>query len=66
MSVAPTAGLAPDSRAVHRPRRSMWRIDRHDVVWLIALTLVAGVLRFGSPFFLDIFAHPGSAAPISA
>src|SRR6184192_1190687 len=66
MSVAPTAGTAPSSRVVHRPRRSWWRIDRHDVVWLIALTLVAGVLRFGSPFFLDIFSHPGSAAPISA
>ena len=66
MSVAPTAGTAPSSRVVDRPRRSWWRIDRHDVVWLIALTLVAGVLRFGSPFFLDIFSHPGSSAPISA
>ena len=66
MSVAPTAGTAPSSPAVHRPRRSWWRIDRHDVLWLIALTLVAGALRFGSPFFLDIFAHPGSAAPVSA
>ena len=66
MSVAPTAGTAPRSPAVHRPHRSWWRIDRHDVLWLIALTLVAGALRFGSPFFLDIFAHPGSAAPVSA
>src|SRR5919108_3796756 len=43
-----------------------WRIDRYDLYWLIALTLVAGILRFGSPIFLDVFTHPGSAAPISA
>src|SRR5438105_12464100 len=48
------------------PRASWWRLDRIDLYWLIALTLVAGLLRFASPIFLDIFAHPGSAAPISA
>ena len=65
MSVAPPASTVPRSRAVARAR-GWWRIDRHDLYWLIALTLVAGVLRFGSPFFLDIFAHPGSSAPITA
>src|SRR3984893_9892447 len=48
------------------PRAAWWRIDRTDLYWLIALTLVAGFLRFASPIFLDIFAHPGTAAPISA
>jgi len=43
-----------------------WRLDRRDLYWLIALTLIGGILRFGSPIFLDIFAHPGSSAPISA
>ncbi|HET9848913.1 MAG TPA: phospholipid carrier-dependent glycosyltransferase [Candidatus Dormibacteraeota bacterium] len=28
--------------------------------------MIAGVLRFGSPIFLDVFTHPGSSAPISA
>ena len=46
--------------------RAWWRIERNDLYWLIALTLVAGILRFGSPIFLDVFAHPGSSAPISA
>ena len=47
-------------------RAAWWRLDRTDLYWLIALTLVAGMLRFASPIFLDIFAHPGSGAPISA
>jgi dolichyl-phosphate-mannose--protein O-mannosyl transferase len=47
-------------------RAAWWRLDRRDLYWLIALTLAAGILRFGSPIFLDIFAHPGSSAPISA
>ena len=47
-------------------RSAWWRLDRRDLYWLIALTLIAGILRFGSPIFLDIFAHPGSSAPISA
>ena len=60
------------SPATSRPRvartstAAWWRIDRHDLYWLIALTLIAGILRFGSPIFLDIFAHPGSSAPIAA
>jgi dolichyl-phosphate-mannose--protein O-mannosyl transferase len=57
---APTAAARPVSRA------RWWRLDRTDLYWLIALTLVAGMLRFASPIFLDLFAHPGSAAPISA
>ena len=44
----------------------MNRLDRSDLYWLIALTVIGGILRFGSPIFLDIFAHPGSSAPISA
>ena len=62
---------APASPAVTPPvrrisRAAWWRLDRSDLYWLIALTLIAGILRFGSPIFLDIFAHPGSSAPISA
>ena len=60
----PTAVHASAARRVSRA--AWWRLDRTDLYWLIALTLVAGVLRFGSPIFLDIFAHPGSAAPITA
>src|SRR2546423_10779184 len=48
------------------PGASGWRLDRTGLYWLIVLTLVAGLLRFASPIFLDIFAHPGSVAPISA
>lgn len=47
-------------------RAAWWRLDHIDLYWLIALTLIAGILRFASPIFLDIFAHPGTAAPISA
>jgi len=47
-------------------RAAWWRLDRRDLYWLLALTLMAGILRFGSPIFLDVFAHPGSSAPIRA
>jgi dolichyl-phosphate-mannose-protein mannosyltransferase len=65
MSVA-AAPAAPAPRRTRRPRAAWWRLDRQDLYWLLALTFVAGVLRFGSPIFLDVFTHPGSAAPISA
>jgi dolichyl-phosphate-mannose-protein mannosyltransferase len=63
------AAAAPPASAPGRrqaDRTPWWRLDRHDLYWLILLTLLAGSLRFGSPIFLDIFSHPGSAAPISA
>jgi hypothetical protein len=47
-------------------KTAWWRIDRTDLYWLLALTVVAGILRFGSPIFLDVLTHPGSSAPISA
>lgn len=47
-------------------RAAWWRIEREDVYWLLALTLIAGVLRFASPIFLDVFSHPTSAPPITA
>ena len=65
MSVAASPATLPP-RVARMSRAAWWRIDRHDLYWLIALTLVAGILRFGSPIFLDIFAHPGASAPISA
>jgi dolichyl-phosphate-mannose-protein mannosyltransferase len=43
-----------------------WRIDRRDLAWLVGLTLLAGVLRFGSPIFLDVFSHPLSGPWVSA
>jgi dolichyl-phosphate-mannose-protein mannosyltransferase len=49
-----------------RSRRVWWRIEAVDWRWLAALTLVAALLRFGSPFFLDFITHPGSGPPISA
>ncbi|HEX3630165.1 MAG TPA: phospholipid carrier-dependent glycosyltransferase [Candidatus Dormibacteraeota bacterium] len=53
--------------AIHAQKRAAWwRIDRQDLYWLLALTLVAGFLRFASPIFLDVFSHPTSAAPVSA
>ena len=52
--------------AAPKSGRSWWRIDRQDVYWLLALTLIAGILRFASPIFLDVFSHPTSTAPISA
>lgn len=61
IAVRPSA--AKTDRQSHR---AWWRIERHDIYWLVALTLIAGVLRFGSPIFLDFFTHPGTAAPISA
>jgi dolichyl-phosphate-mannose-protein mannosyltransferase len=56
----PTSAVVPMSPA------AWWRMERADLYWLIGLTLIAGILRFGSPIFLDIFTHPGTAAPISA
>jgi dolichyl-phosphate-mannose--protein O-mannosyl transferase len=66
MSLTSAAALVSGPRPMRVVRPGWWRLDRHDIIWLIALTLVAGILRFGSPIFLDIFAHPGSAAPINA
>ncbi len=43
-----------------------WRLDRRDLAWLVGLTLVAGLLRFGSPFFPDFLGHPGVGPPITA
>src|SRR5713101_7122459 len=65
MQAGPTITV-PTASARRVSRAAWWRLERTDLYWLIALTLVAGVLRFASPIFLDIFAHPGSAAPISA
>ena len=65
MSVAASPGPL-GVKVARRRAAAWWRIERSDLYWLIALTLVAGVLRFGSPIFLDIFAHPGTSAPISA
>ncbi|MEO6797285.1 MAG: phospholipid carrier-dependent glycosyltransferase [Candidatus Dormibacter sp.] len=48
------------------PARAWWRLERADLYWLLALVVVAGILRFGSPIFLDVFAHPGSGSPITA
>jgi len=52
--------------ATTRPHAPWWRIDRVDLYWLLALTVVAAILRFGSPIFLDVFTHPGVGLPISA
>ncbi|HEV2013486.1 MAG TPA: phospholipid carrier-dependent glycosyltransferase [Candidatus Dormibacteraeota bacterium] len=65
MQPAPASAIrTPPFRRISRA--AWWRLDRSDLYWLIALTLIGGILRFGSPIFLDIFAHPGSSAPISA
>jgi dolichyl-phosphate-mannose-protein mannosyltransferase len=61
-----TATAERERRGVRLSGSAWWRVDRTDLYWLIALTLVAGLLRFASPIFLDVFSHPGSAAPISA
>ncbi|MDQ6710011.1 MAG: phospholipid carrier-dependent glycosyltransferase [Candidatus Dormibacteraeota bacterium] len=53
-------------KTASRSAAAWWRIDRTDLYWLLALTIVAGILRFGSPIFLDVLAHPGSGAPITA
>ena len=48
------------------PWRVWLRLERADWGWLITLTFVAALLRFGSPFFLDFLSHPGSGPPITA
>ncbi len=65
MQAAPAAAVRPPP-AGRIARAAWWRLDRSDLYWLIVLTVIGGMLRFGSPIFLDIFAHPGSSAPISA
>src|SRR5437016_4268114 len=66
MRSVPKSGI-PDAHRVSQPSRAAWwRLDRRDLYWLIALTLLPCVLRSGSPFFSTIFAHPGSSAPITA
>ena len=65
MQAGPTL-KAPTALTRRVSRAAWWRLDRTDLYWLVALTLVAGMLRFASPIFLDIFAHPGSASPVSA
>src|SRR2546422_13694 len=64
MRSVPKSGIPDAHRVVEASRAAWWRIDRYDLYWLIALTLIAGILRFASPIFLDVFAHPGSSAPI--
>jgi len=54
------------SSASPTSKAAWWRIDRTDLYWLLALTVVAGILRFGSPIFLDVLTHPGAGSPISA
>ena len=49
-----------------QPARSWWRLDRVDLIWLLALTLCAAVLRFGSPFFPDFLSQPGAGPPLTA
>jgi dolichyl-phosphate-mannose-protein mannosyltransferase len=61
-----TPAVEPAPRRRPTSRAAWWRLDRTDLYWLLALTLVAGFLRFASPVFLDVFTHPGSSAPISA
>jgi dolichyl-phosphate-mannose-protein mannosyltransferase len=63
MAVAPAP--VQERRSLRISRAAWWRIDREDIYWLLALTLIAGMLRFASPIFLDVFSHPASAAPIS-
>jgi dolichyl-phosphate-mannose-protein mannosyltransferase len=65
MPAAPMPPVAP-SPVRRIARAAWWRLDRNDLYWLMALTLVAGALRFASPIFLDVFSHPGTSAPISA
>jgi dolichyl-phosphate-mannose-protein mannosyltransferase len=65
MQAAPASTMrTPTPRRLSRA--AWWRLDRTDLYWLIALTVIGGILRFGSPIFLDFFAHPGTSAPISA
>ena len=64
MTVATPATASP--RVPRLSRAAWWRIERADIYWLVALTLIAGILRFASPIFLDVFSHPTTAAPISA
>lgn len=52
--------------AAPQPARAWWRLDRTDLAWLLALTLCAAVLRFGSPIFLDVLSRPGSGPPVTA
>jgi hypothetical protein len=66
MTIGPTSKLATEGHRARPSHASWWRLDRRDLAWLIALTLIGGILRFGSPIFLDVFAHPGSSAPISS
>ena len=56
------------SQAVPAPqsRRAWWRLDATDLVWLLALTLVAAGLRFGSPIFPNFLTQPGVGAPVEA
>jgi dolichyl-phosphate-mannose-protein mannosyltransferase len=64
ISTGPAAARPSSARRISHA--TWWRLDRADLYWLLALTLVAGILRFGSPIFLDVFSHPGTAAPITA
>src|SRR2546428_8547844 len=43
-----------------------WRVERRDLAWLLGLTVMAAILRFGSPIFLDVFSHPLSWPWVSA
>ena len=51
--------------AAPQPRRAWWRLDGTDLRWLLGLTLLAAVLRFGSPFFPNFLTAPGTGAPFT-
>lgn len=54
-------------RGVDRlPLRAWLRLDGRDLAWLLGIVVLAAVLRFGSPFFFNVVAHPFSQAPITA
>ena len=51
--------------AAPQPRRAWWRLDGTDLRWLLGLTLLAAVLRFGSPFFPNFLTAPGTGPPFT-
>src|SRR3989440_3407889 len=48
-----------------QPRRAWWRLDGTDLRWLLGLTLLAAVLRFGSPLFPNFLTTPGTGPPFT-
>jgi hypothetical protein len=63
--VRPGASGAPAHSTARETLLERLRLDRWDLIAMVAMTAIAFVFRFASPISPDFFAHPFSGWPVS-